>query len=165
VAAIDPNKKLHAPLLDRLFDDDPLNTTEQNSLNNHQLVRQFKESVRRDLEKLFNSRYRCISPPAEFKHLEKSLLNYGLPDVATLGLESSKAKKAFCKEIEKTILRYEPRIRSVTVTTPSSFDPEDPSIRFRVEAVLHALPAEERIVFDSALNPVTRSVDVSESRI
>lgn len=61
-------------------------------------------------------------------------------------------------------MNFEPRIRSVKVSTQQNVDVEDPSIRFRVEAVLHVNPASEVIVFDSALNPVTQLVDVSEVR-
>lgn len=162
---LDPNKKLHKPLFDRLIDEDPLNQSDYANQNEHQILFEFKESVRRDLEILFNTRYHCISPPKKKPLLQQSLLNFGLPDVATLGLESTKAKNAFCREVEQAILFYEPRIRSASVSIPSKFDAEDPTIRFRVEAVLHALPAEEKIIFDSDLNPVTRCVEVSEAQL
>lgn len=162
---LDPNKKLHTPLFDRLIDEDPLSQSCHINQTEHQILFEFKESVRRDLETLFNTRYHCVSPPEKNSLLKQSLLNFGLPDVATLGLESTKAKKAFCREIEQAILFYEPRVRSASVTIPSKFDAEDPTIRFRVEAVLHALPAEEKIIFDSDLNPITRCVAVSETRL
>lgn len=162
---LDPNKKLHKPLFDRLIDEDPLNLNDHSHRSEHQILHEFKESVRRDLENLFNTRYRCISPPAKNTLLQSSLLNFGLPDVATLGLESNKAKKAFCREVEQAIAFYEPRIRAASVTIPAKFDPEDSTIRFRVEAVLHALPAEEKIIFDSDLNPVTRCVAVSQKSL
>ncbi len=128
----------------------------------HQVLRQLREGVRRDLEYLFNTRYRCLSVPESHSHLERSNINYGLPDLSTINLSSLDSRKRFCREIEKTILEFEPRIRSVKVTTQEKVDVEDPSIRFRVEAVLHINPASEVIVFDSALNPVTQTVDVSE---
>ncbi len=128
----------------------------------HQVLRQLREGVRRDLEYLFNTRYRCISPPDTLLHLEESNINYGLPDLSTVNLSSLVSRKQFCRDIETTILHFEPRIRSVKVTTQDKLDVEDPSIRFRVEAVLHINPASEVIVFDSALNPVTQMVDVSE---
>ena len=159
---IDADQKLTVPLLDRLLDDNPQTQTETDRAN-HLLINQLKESVRRDLEDLFNTRQCCVAPPAEFEHIQRALHNYGLPDAATLNLGSQKARLDFCRTVEETIRRYEPRIRSVKVNTQSGFDPEDPSIRFRVEATLHALSADELIVFDSALNPVTRSVTVAET--
>lgn len=159
---IDADQKLTVPLLDRLLDDNP-DLPQERERNQHLLIHQLKESVRRDLEAVFNSRQCCIAPPAQFTESQNALHNYGLPDAATLNLGSQKARQDFCRLVEDTIKRFEPRIRSVKVSTRSGFDPEDPSIRFRVEATLFALSAEELIVFDSALNPVTRSVTVSES--
>jgi len=159
---IDAAQKLTVPLLDRLLDDNPQSQVESDRAH-HLVIHQLKESVRRDLEDLFNTRQCCITPPAEHQHIQHALHNYGLPDAATLNLGSQKARLDFCRTVEETIRRYEPRIRSVKVQTRSGFDPEDPSIRFRVEATLRALSADEVIVFDSALNPVTRSVTVAET--
>ncbi|WP_299580777.1 type VI secretion system baseplate subunit TssE [uncultured Microbulbifer sp.] len=151
-------KRLLAPVLDRLLE----SSSKMNLNQSHQVLRQLREGVRRDLEYLFNTRYRCISPPDTLLHLEESNINYGLPDLSTVNLSSLVSRKQFCRDIETTILHFEPRIRSVKVTTQDKLDVEDPSIRFRVEAVLHINPASEVIVFDSALNPVTQMVDVSE---
>ena len=151
-------KRLIAPLLDRL-----LESSGQVDLHRpHQVLRQLREGVRRDLEYLFNTRYRCISAPEEHEYLESSNINFGLPDLSTINLTSADSRKRFCRDIERTILDFEPRIRSVKVSTQDKVDVEDPSIRFRVEAVLHVNPASEVIVFDSTLNPVTQLVDVSE---
>ncbi|GAA5443487.1 hypothetical protein Misp06_01664 [Microbulbifer sp. NBRC 101763] len=151
-------KRLLAPVLDRLLD----SSSRMDIHQSHQVLRQLREGVRRDLEYLFNTRYRCISAPDGLDNLEHSNINYGLPDLSTVNLSSLGSRKQFCRDIEKTILNFEPRIRSVKVTTQEKVDVEDPSIRFRVEAVLHVNPAAEVIVFDSALNPVTQLVDVSE---
>jgi len=151
-------KRLLAPVLDRLLE----SSRNMDLHQPHQVLKQLREGVRRDLEFLFNTRYRCLSAPEDHIHLEHSNINYGLPDLSTINLSSRNSRKRFCREIEKTILDFEPRIRSVKVTTQDKVDVEDPSIRFRVEAVLHVNPAAEVIVFDSALNPVTQTVDVSE---
>ncbi|MCW8128146.1 type VI secretion system baseplate subunit TssE [Microbulbifer halophilus] len=151
-------KRLLAPVLDRLLE----SSRNMDMHQPHQVLRQLREGVRRDLEYLFNTRFCCVSAPESHKSLEDSNINYGLPDLSTVNLSSIDSRKRFCRDIEKTILRFEPRIRSVKVTTQDKIDVEDPSIRFRVEAVLHINPAAEVIVFDSALNPITQTVDVSE---
>jgi type VI secretion system protein ImpF len=149
-------KRLLAPVLDRLLG-------HGGDINQpHQILRQLRESVRRDLEFLFNTRLRCISPQEDAKHLQNSLLNYGLPDMATVNLTSADSRKDFCRVIERTILKNDPRIKSVNVKNDDKIDNEDPNIRFRVEAVLHTNPAPELIVFDSALNPISQTVNVSE---
>jgi len=151
-------KRLLAPVLDRLLE----NSRNTDLQRPHQVLRQLREGVRRDLEYLFNTRYRVISAPSQHRHLARSNINFGLPDLSTINLSSSDGRKRFSRDIERTILEFEPRIRTVKVTTQDKVDVEDPSIRFRVEAVLHVNPASEVIVFDSSLNPVTQLVDVSE---
>ncbi len=149
-------KRLLAPVLDRLLG-------HSSNINQpHQILRQLRESVRRDLEYLFNTRLRCISPDEDAKHLQNSLLNYGLPDMATVNLTSADSRKDFCRVIERTILKNDPRIKTVSVKNDDKIDNEDPNIRFRVEAILHTNPAPELIVFDSALNPINQTVNVSE---
>lgn len=151
-------KRLLAPVLDRLLE----SAWSADLQRPHQILRQLREGVRRDLEFLFNTRFRCVSAPETHKCLQHSNINYGLADLSTINLTSADSRKRFCRDIERTIMDFEPRIRSVKVSTPEIVDIEDPSIRFRVEAVLHVNPASEMIVFDSALNPVTQLVDVSE---
>ncbi len=158
MANIDKDKKLLAPILDRLLYGDRYGVAPQP----HQVLRQLRDSVRRDLEHLFNTRYRCVSPPAECENLERSLVNFGLPDLSTINLTASQSRNEFCRQVERTILSYEPRIQSVKVEGIKDVDPEDPVIRFRIEALLYANPAPEVIVFDSALNPVNYAVDLSE---
>ncbi|WP_281648664.1 type VI secretion system baseplate subunit TssE [Parendozoicomonas sp. Alg238-R29] len=147
-----------APVLDRLLQH------ESNVRANHLQLRQLRESVRRDLEHLMNTRFRCVSPADELQEVKKGLPNYGLPDLSTINLNSSEALNQFCRQVEETIRHYEPRIKSVRVESKQGVDPEDPTIRFRMEAVLHANPAQELLIFDSALDPVTQSVDVLEMR-
>ncbi|MBX2858642.1 MAG: type VI secretion system baseplate subunit TssE [Cellvibrionaceae bacterium] len=151
-------KKLLAPVLDRLLhknSDDDFNQP-------HQILRHLRESVRRDLEYLFNSRFRCLSPPRDCKHLVDSNLNYGLPNLSTINLSSAVGRKQFCRSLEETIAHFEPRFKSVKVKMEENIDNEIPTINFRVEATLHTNPAPEIIILDSAVNPVSQTVDVME---
>jgi len=160
--AVKPDRKLRAPLLDRLFDDNPGNTREPEQ-NQHHVLRQLRESVRRDLERLFNARARCLSTPAAMPQLTHSLLNYGLPDIANYNLMVGESRAKFCRDVERIILRFEPRIQRARVIAENALDRDDHSFTFRVEAVLRATPAPEVVVFDSVLNPVTQIVDVRET--
>ncbi|MCH9691874.1 MAG: type VI secretion system baseplate subunit TssE [Gammaproteobacteria bacterium] len=151
-------KRLLSPVLDRLLD-------KSNNLaihQPHQILKQLRESVRRDLEHLFNTRICCVSAPETHTYLECSNINFGLPDLSTINLASMESRKQFCGDIQKAIMNFEPRIRSVKVTMQKHLDVEDPSIHFRVEAILHVNSAAEVIVFDSALNPISKLVNVSE---
>jgi len=151
-------KLLIPPLFDRFLEQNKSADFRQS----HQIVRTLRESIRRDLENLFNTRYCCVSPPEGYSHLDDSLLNYGLPDLSTINMTSYGSRSDLCRRIEKAVLKFEPRIRSVKVKTDTVLDNEDPTIRFRVEATLNVNPLQELIIFESALNPVNQTVNVSE---
>jgi len=151
-------KRLMAPMLDRLLEQNQDTDFRQT----HRIHRVLRESIRRDLENLFNTRYCCVSPPEAYKNLDDSVLNFGLPDLSTINMSSYDNRNDFCRKIEKTVLKFEPRITTVRVKTDAVIDNEDPTIRFRVEATLHVNPLQELIIFESTLNPINQTVNVSE---
>ena len=73
-------------MLDRLLDHEP-DVRREAPRSRNQVLRELKQSVRRDLENLLNTRVRCIPLPPELKELKQSLVNYGIPDLtgASLG--------------------------------------------------------------------------------
>jgi type VI secretion system protein ImpF len=160
---VDKKKELRPSILDRLLDDEPHIQVEADK-NRHQHLRELRNSVKRDLENLLNTRYRMIEPPEEYKQLEVSLLNYGLPDLATVNIADIEKKKAFTKNLEKILRDYEPRFKSVKVHHVDNKDNTDRTLRFRIDATLYADPAPEIVIFDSILDPVSRTVNVEESQ-
>jgi len=160
---LDKKKEFRPSILDRLLDDEPEITVEADK-NRHQQMRELHNSVRRDLQNLLNTRYRIIAPPEEFKQLENSLLNYGLPDLATVNIADSEKKKNFTRLLEKILRTYEPRFKAVKVMLQDNKDKTDRTLRFRIDATLYADPAPEIVVFDSILDPVSRTVNVEELR-
>lgn len=160
---IDKKKELRPSILDRLLDDEPHIQIEADK-NRHQHLRELRNSVKRDLENLLNTRYRMVAPPEEFAHLETSILNYGLPDLATVNIADIEKKKAFTKHLEKILRDYEPRFKSVKVNHINNKDNTDRTLRFRIDATLYADPAPEIVIFDSVLDPVSRTVNVEESQ-
>ena len=162
MSRVDKKKKLRPSILDRLFDDEPHIKVEAEK-ERHQQIRELRQSVRRDLESLLNTRYRMVEPSAEFSELEISLLNYGLPDLATVNITDGTKKKEFTRNLERILKEYEPRFKTVKVTYIENQDKADRTLNFRVNATLYADPAPEIVVFDSILEPVSRSVNVEES--
>ena len=156
-------KEFRASILDRLLNDDPHMQVEADK-NRHQRQRELRDSVRRDLQNLLNTRHRMISPPEEYSQLDISLLNYGLPDLATINIADNEKKRGFLRLLEKIICNFEPRFKSVKVQHVTNANNEDRTLRFRVDATLYADPAPELIIFDSILDPVSRTVNVEESK-
>lgn len=148
-------------ILDRLIDNDPLQSREKPPTG-QQLVEQLRESVRTNLEQLFNTRIRVLSPGTHLPELKQSLSNYGLEDLCSLNLMDNKRCKEFCSDLEKSIRHYEPRIRNIKVTTRKANKADAREICFRLSAVLCADPTGNQIVFDSLLEPVTRAMNIKE---
>lgn len=161
MARISKKKQLRPSILDRLLDDEVHIQVETDKSRNQQL-KALRLSVKRDLENLLNTRYRMIEPPEEYTQLGLSLLNYGLPDLATVNIASVEKKREFTQQLEKILRDYEPRFKSVKVSNVDSKDKTDRTLRFRIDATLYADPAPEMVVFDSVLDPISRSVNVEE---
>ncbi|MCP4321104.1 MAG: type VI secretion system baseplate subunit TssE [Psychromonas sp.] len=161
MARIEKDKKLRPSILDRLFDDEPQYQSEQKT-SNHQLVKELRISISRDLESLLNTRYHMIQPSSDFPEIDKSIFNYGLPDLATVNICDIEHRKKFISHLETTLKSYEPRFKSVKVAFVDNSDSVDRTLRFRIDTVIYADPIPEVIIFDSILDSVTRSVSVKE---
>ena len=155
-------QQIRPSILDRLLDDEPEKKREEAD-DQFQVTRSLRESVRRDLELLLNTRYRVTSVSGNHPELDISLVNYGLPDLATVNLVDEDTRIDFCRSLEAAVRRYEPRFKSIKVNTLGNVENEDRTVRFRIDAVLHADPAPEIIIFDSVLEPVSRSVEVIDT--
>jgi type VI secretion system protein ImpF len=151
--------QLRASILDRLIDLEPDKKTESEK-SRHQFFSEIKESVRRDLETLLNTRFRCLSPPEACKELDCSLVNYGLPDLNVINFTSALGREQFCVFVEDNIRKFEPRFKSVRVMLSDQSQRLESAIRFRIEATMYADPAPEELIFDSSLEPVTNNVRI-----
>ena len=158
---IDKKKKLRPSILDRLIDNEP-HTSAETEQSQHQHLMQLRNSVRRDIENLLNTRYRLISPDDEYRQLENSLLNYGLPDLATVNIVDQERKNVFINDLKNIIKRFEPRFKSINIHYLDNPNKGDHSLHFRIDGVLYADPAPEIVIFDSTLEPVSRTVSVQE---
>lgn len=159
---IDKKKKLRASIVDRLMDNDPAKSMETD-VDQHQHLKQLRHSVRRDLINLLNTRFRMIEPDNSYLEIKKSMLNYGLPDLATVNISDKVKRKEFILQLESLLIEFEPRFKSIKINYMENSDSLDRTLRFRIDATLYADPSPEVVVFDSVLEPVTRSVNVEES--
>lgn len=155
-----PGDKLLLPsVLDRLIDQDP-GATREVPRSQAQVLRELKASLRRDLENLLNTRWRCLSWPPAYEELEVSLVNYGLPDFSGANLGVAANREEFRRIVERVIARFEPRLRNVRVQMVADGGESDRVLRFRIDALLQAEPAPEPVAFESALEPASGSFKV-----
>lgn len=161
MAQVDPDTPLLPSVLDRLLDDAPDRSVDP-PVSRGQALTELRRAVGRDLENLLNTRQRCKSPPSDLKELDRSLVNYGIPDFTGADMATVEKRNVFRAHVERLIRRLEPRFVEVAVRMLDNIDPADRTLRFRIEALMYADPAPEPIVLDSVLEPVSRSFSVRD---
>ncbi|HWM89364.1 MAG TPA: type VI secretion system baseplate subunit TssE [Thermoanaerobaculia bacterium] len=134
--------EVRMPLFDRLVDKDrrlgrearPLRTLGRRDL---------KESVRRELVRLFNTR--CPIPAHRLGDRPRTVIDYGIPDLSGFSARSPDDRSRLAEVLLQAVEAFEPRLANVRV----HLDPipgDDLSLSGRIEAAL---------VFDSVAEPVS----------
>jgi type VI secretion system protein ImpF len=151
---VDETQPLVPSVLDRLLDDEP-EVTRDPPRGRNQVLRELKQSLRRDLENLLNARQSWLGWAPGLQELKQSLLNYGLPDFTSANMASGEAREGFCRVLQTLLRQAEPRFKTVKVQLLTNVEPLDRTLRFRIDGLLRVDPAPEPIVFDSMLEPTT----------
>jgi type VI secretion system protein ImpF len=115
-----------------------------------QSLRYYKEALKRDLEWLLNTRQPPIPELVEYPLAKASVINFGLPDITSLGLSSASDHGRLRKAIEVCLRNFEPRLMDVRVILEGS-DMTDRRLRFHIEGNMKLDPAPEEISFDTVL--------------
>lgn len=157
---IDPDQPLVVSVFDRLLDDNVVTGIEP-SKSRGQYLTDLRSALRRDLEALLNTHQSWVAPPDDLAELETSLIDYGLPHFLGLQVASDAAREQFRAEVEALLRRFEPRFTRVTVTLVDNADTLERTLRFRIDALVHAEPDLEPVSFDSMLEPVHRRFAVT----
>lgn len=146
----EPEQTVTVSVIERLIDREPTVAAEPPPTR-AQSVRQLKASLRRDLEWLLNTRRRPDAVESEFKELEQSLFNYGLPDISSMSWDSARDRSRLTRIIEKTIGMFEPRVKRLKVVAAEAAPGAKHVLRFQIEGLLDMDPAPEHISFDTVL--------------
>lgn len=129
---------------------DRLTQVEDWPATRNESVRFFRDAVKRDLEWLLNTRKPPLPELSSRPAVRDTVINYGLPDISSLGLSSSSDQRALRQAIEVSLRVFEPRLMNVHVTLESS-DTVDRRLRFHIEGSMNMDPAPEEIAFDTVL--------------
>lgn len=118
--------------------------------NRAQSIRFFKEALKRDLEWLLNTRQPPIPGLDKFPGIKGTVIDYGLPDISSMGLTSASDHRLLRLAMEACLRYYEPRLMNARVSLEDS-DKVDRRLRFHIEATMKVDSAPEEIVFDTVL--------------
>ncbi len=149
MARTDNELQVTTSVLDRLLDYEPEITREPIASRSKSL-RQLKQSVRRDLEWLLNTRQTALELSPEMKETTNSVATYGLPDFTHLSIDNAGDQKMIKREIEETVRRFEGRLENVVVSIEPVRSIER-VMRFRIDARLKIDPTPEPVTFDTVL--------------
>ncbi len=141
------NQNIQTSVLDRLIDYEPGVSHEpvQNRLPG---INQIKASVIRDLENLLNTKRFIFPVPVEYREVSNSLFVYGLRDFTSQDPRSPSLKQQLRNDVEKTISRFDSRLRNITVRLETSKQNER-SVRFRITGLLVIATQTEPVTFDT----------------
>jgi type VI secretion system protein ImpF len=159
-------ERLQPSLLDRLTDDHPEETQESRDRRVLSPAR-LRISVLRDLGWLFNTTNLAALEDLEaYPEVAKSVLNYGLPDLAghtISGIDVPKLEQL----LRQAILQYEPRLSARTVRVRLLTDPKEASynsMSFSIEAELWSQPLPLHLFLRTEIDFEDGDVRVREVR-
>jgi type VI secretion system protein ImpF len=159
MARWEPEQVVTQSVLERLIDREP-GLHGEGPMSRAQSVRLLKSALRRDLEWLLNSRRNPEPAGPEYEETERSLYNYGLPDINSLSWNSSRDRARLAHMIEDAIAIFEPRLDEVKVIPLDTAAGKIQVLRFQIEALLKMDPAPEHISFDTVLQLSTGEYQV-----
>jgi type VI secretion system protein ImpF len=136
-------------VLDRLIDREPKSRMESMPTA-AQSLRAMKAALRRDLEWLMNTRRIIDDPPESCTELRRSVYHYGLPDISSMSIFSTKDQNLLLKTIESAITFFEPRLGRVKVSL-RPITGAGRMVHFVIEGLLRVDPVPQQIVFDTVL--------------
>jgi|HigsolmetaAR202D_1030399.scaffolds.fasta_scaffold14155_2 type VI secretion system lysozyme-related protein len=102
-----------ALLFDRLSDAEPREPREARPFRTYSRA-ELLESVRREVTQLFNTR--CPIPAPELERRERSIIDYGIPDLSYYSPGNDDSEQALRRMLRNTLAVFEPRIADPEVT-------------------------------------------------
>jgi type VI secretion system protein ImpF len=142
VPELTSKERLQPSLLDRLTDEDPDKTQESREQRVFSPSR-LREVVQRDLAWLFNTTNLAATQSLErYPEVERSVLNYGLPDLAGITLSGTNVAELE-RALRQAVLDFEPRILANTLKIRVVVDQtlmDHNAMAFDIEGELWAQP-------------------------
>jgi len=157
MSRFDNEVRVTPSVLDRLLDYEPEISREAVASRSKNL-RLLKQSVRRDLEWLLNTR-RTPWIPEELVEVRHSVAAYGLPDFTGISMKNYEECQRLLADVAETVRIFEPRLANVRVEMEGESGPGI-AMRFRIDGQLKVEPAPEPVSFDTRINSSLRAFEV-----
>ncbi len=123
------------------------------------VIRRYKDSVKRDLEWLLNTRRVFDDRVDDFPELSTSVFAYGLPDISSVNVGSTKDQNRLLRLMEKSLEIFDHRLKDIHI----EFEPSPggvKSLQFKISGILLMDPAPEEILIDTVLDSTIGKYEV-----
>lgn len=164
MAELLPQERLQPSLLDRLTDEIPDKKVEsraQRVLSPQRL----RESVKRDISWLLNTgNLASLVDLKDYPFVAKSVLNYGMPDLAGLSTHNI-APQELEEDLREALLNFEPRIEEKNLHIRLVLDGDKmnkSAVTFEIEGELWAHPMPLRVYLKTEVDLELGNVTISE---
>ncbi|HEY0006426.1 MAG TPA: type VI secretion system baseplate subunit TssE [Pyrinomonadaceae bacterium] len=154
-----PIEGARALLFERLMDDDPKSLKEEPHPFRILNKKELKESVRRELERLLNTR--CSVPTHLLGDVERTIINYGIPDFSSFSAQNADDQRRLAQIIRETINAFEPRLRQVQVTV-EPFQKSNRALWVKIDGVLLIGSVTEPVSFPVLVQHRTGGAEIHE---
>lgn len=165
MAELTPQERLQPSLLDRLEDDEP-GRREESRDKRVMAAGRLRECVIRDLSWLLNCTHAEADRPLDaFPHVARSVLNYGIPDLAGAMLADIDAGRLE-QRIREAVMAFEPRLTAHTLRVTVSADGQRMDRRalvFDIESEMWAQPLPLRLYLKTEVDLETGHLDITEA--
>ena len=122
-------------------------------------LRFLKESIRRDLESLLNTRRPLARELEGYNEAANSVLNYGFDDLNTVQSTPDGRLQDMQRAVHQCVAQNEPRLTNVVVSVEGG-DLLKREIRLHIEARLPLYPIVELVSFDTVFDMTSETYSV-----
>jgi len=159
VSTTSERSQIRLSLLDQLLDDEPQNQREV-PLDDVEKLRIIQLGIRRDLQDLLNTRFRCMAWPPDMEAMDDTLINYGIPDFTAASQNAAQESEFLLQAIRQAIDIFEPRLADVRISAQNNQEEHDRTFRFQIEATLLIEDSRHRVQFRSSVESTTGQFDI-----
>jgi type VI secretion system protein ImpF len=129
------------------------NAQRREAINRH------KDSVKRDLEWLLNTRQVVDDRLPLYPEVSRSVYAYGLPDITSINVSAIHDQSELLRRMERCIEFFDKRLTKTEITLEPLIG-LNRMLRFSISGIVLMDPAPEEIMIDTVLDPTSGEYEV-----
>jgi type VI secretion system protein ImpF len=122
-------------------------------------INRYKDSVKRDLEWLLNTRQVVDDRLPDYPEVSRSVYAYGLPDITSINVGAIHDQNELLRRMERCIEFFDKRLTKTEIMLEPLVG-VNRVLRFSISGIVLMDPAPEEIVIDTILDPASGEYEV-----